>query len=91
MLHGADAGNGAVAFPFYRGWATLHDHSPATLGIALTVFALLFDFLKRRKSWSRYPPGPTSLPFIGTMLQIDFHNPHLSFTQVSARGDIWSP
>uniref|UniRef100_A0A674JJY2 Uncharacterized protein n=1 Tax=Terrapene triunguis TaxID=2587831 RepID=A0A674JJY2_9SAUR len=52
----------------------------------LTVFALLFDFLKRRKSWSRYPPGPTSLPFIGTMLQIDFHNPHRSFTQVSARG-----
>lgn len=56
------------------------------LGIALTVFALLFDFLKRRKRWSRYPPGPSSLPFLGTMLQIDFHNPHVSFAQVSARG-----
>uniref|UniRef100_A0A8C4XW38 Cytochrome P450 2D14-like n=1 Tax=Gopherus evgoodei TaxID=1825980 RepID=A0A8C4XW38_9SAUR len=61
------------------------------LGIALTVFALLFDFLKRRKSWSRYPPGPTSLPFIGTMLQIDFHNPHLSFTQLSKKyGNVFS-
>ncbi|XP_044839485.1 cytochrome P450 2D14-like isoform X2 [Mauremys mutica] len=61
------------------------------LGIALTVFALLFDFLKRRKSWSRYPPGPTSLPFIGTMLQIDFHNPHLSFTQLSEKyGNVFS-
>ncbi|XP_053886393.1 cytochrome P450 2D15-like isoform X2 [Malaclemys terrapin pileata] len=62
-----------------------------TLGIALTVFALLFDFLKRRKSWSRYPPGPTSLPFIGTMLQIDFHNPHRSFTQLSKKyGNVFS-
>uniref|UniRef100_A0A452HZI4 Uncharacterized protein n=1 Tax=Gopherus agassizii TaxID=38772 RepID=A0A452HZI4_9SAUR len=65
-----------------------------TLGqsdVSLTVFALLFDFLKRRKSWSRYPPGPTSLPFIGTMLQIDFHNPHLSFTQLSRKyGNVFS-
>ncbi|XP_043346810.1 cytochrome P450 2D15-like isoform X2 [Dermochelys coriacea] len=61
------------------------------LGIALTVFALLFDFLKRRKSWSRYPPGPSSLPFLGTMLHIDFHNPHVSFTQLSKKyGDVFS-
>uniref|UniRef100_A0A8C4VHQ4 Uncharacterized protein n=1 Tax=Gopherus evgoodei TaxID=1825980 RepID=A0A8C4VHQ4_9SAUR len=61
------------------------------LQVSLTVFALLFDFLKRRKSWSRYPPGPTSLPFIGTMLQIDFHNPHLSFTQLSKKyGNVFS-
>lgn len=53
------------------------------LGVFLTVFALLLDFMKRRKKWSRYPPGPASLPFIGTMLSIDFHNPHHSFGQVS--------
>ncbi|XP_067166989.1 cytochrome P450 2D6 isoform X3 [Apteryx mantelli] len=52
------------------------------LGIFLTVFTLLFDFMKRRKKWSHYPPGPTSLPFIGTMLHIDFRNPHLSFNQL---------
>uniref|UniRef100_A0A803VSC0 Uncharacterized protein n=1 Tax=Ficedula albicollis TaxID=59894 RepID=A0A803VSC0_FICAL len=33
--------------------------------------------------WSRYPPGPASLPFIGTMLSIDFHKPYHSFSQVS--------
>lgn len=61
------------------------------LGIALIVFALLTDFVKRRKSWSRYPPGPTSLPFIGTMLQINYHNPHLSFTQLSKKfGNVYS-
>uniref|UniRef100_A0A8D2QC37 Uncharacterized protein n=1 Tax=Zonotrichia albicollis TaxID=44394 RepID=A0A8D2QC37_ZONAL len=40
---------------------------------------------RRRKKWSRYPPGPASLPFIGTMFSIDFHNPHRSFGQVSGK------
>uniref|UniRef100_A0A8C8VES7 Uncharacterized protein n=1 Tax=Pelusios castaneus TaxID=367368 RepID=A0A8C8VES7_9SAUR len=63
----------------------------SALGTGLTVFALLFDFMKRRKSWSRYPPGPASLPFIGTMLQIDFCNPHLSFKQLSKKfGNVFS-
>lgn len=56
----------------------------STLGVLLTFFTLLFDFMKRRRKWSRYPPGPVSLPFIGTMLSIDYHNPHHSFKQVSA-------
>lgn len=54
------------------------------LGIFLTVFTLLLDFMKRRKKWRHYPPGPMSLPFVGTMPYIDFHNPHLSFNKVSA-------
>ncbi|XP_076192751.1 cytochrome P450 2D6 isoform X2 [Aptenodytes patagonicus] len=52
------------------------------LGVFLTVFTLLLDFMKRRKKWSCYPPGPVSLPFIGTMLYVDFRNPHLSFNQL---------
>lgn len=56
----------------------------AVLGVFLTVFTLALDFMKRRKKWSRYPPGPMSLPFVGTMPYIDFHNPHLSFNKVSA-------
>ncbi|XP_009577930.1 PREDICTED: cytochrome P450 2D17 [Fulmarus glacialis] len=52
------------------------------LAVFLTVFTLLLDFMKRRKKWSHYPPGPVSLPFIGTMLYIDFRNPHLSFNQL---------
>ncbi|RLW00124.1 hypothetical protein DV515_00009025 [Chloebia gouldiae] len=55
------------------------------LGVFLTMFALLLDFMKRRKKWSRYPPGPASLPFVGTMFSIDFHNPHHSFGQVHER------
>ncbi|KAK2544197.1 cytochrome P450 2D14 [Columba livia] len=52
------------------------------LAVFLTVFTLVLDFTKRRRKWSRYPPGPTSLPFIGTMLSVDFQNPHLSFNKL---------
>lgn len=61
------------------GWSNI-----SVLAVFLTVYTLLLDFMKRRKKWSRYPSGPVSLPFIGTMLSVDFHNPHLSFNQVSA-------
>uniref|UniRef100_A0A8C4VF34 Cytochrome P450 n=1 Tax=Gopherus evgoodei TaxID=1825980 RepID=A0A8C4VF34_9SAUR len=65
--------------------------SGVTLGLSFAVFILLFDHMERRRRWKNYPPAPVSFPFVGNLLQIDFHNPHLSFTQVSARGDIWSP
>ncbi|KYO17440.1 cytochrome P450 2D6 isoform A [Alligator mississippiensis] len=46
---------------------------------------------KRSRSWSRYPPGPTSLPFLGTILQVNFYNPHLSFNQLSKKfGNVFS-
>ncbi|XP_030063540.1 cytochrome P450 2D15 [Microcaecilia unicolor] len=61
------------------------------LGIFLTVFVLLFDFMKRRKTWIRYPPGPFSIPFLGNMLQVDFQQPHVSFTQLSKKfGNVFS-
>uniref|UniRef100_A0A672TRN7 Cytochrome P450 family 2 subfamily D member 6/pseudo n=1 Tax=Strigops habroptila TaxID=2489341 RepID=A0A672TRN7_STRHB len=63
----------------------------STLGVFLTVFTLFLDFMKRRRKWSRYPPGPVSLPFIGTMLYIDFQNPHHSFKQLHKKfGNIFS-
>ncbi|XP_029897411.1 cytochrome P450 2D17 isoform X2 [Aquila chrysaetos chrysaetos] len=63
----------------------------SVLGVFLTVFTLLFDFMKRRKKWSHYPPGPVSLPFIGTMLYVDFRNPHLSFNQLHKKfGNIFN-
>uniref|UniRef100_A0A672TRP1 Cytochrome P450 family 2 subfamily D member 6/pseudo n=1 Tax=Strigops habroptila TaxID=2489341 RepID=A0A672TRP1_STRHB len=44
-----------------------------------------------QRKWSRYPPGPVSLPFIGTMLYIDFQNPHHSFKQLHKKfGNIFS-
>ncbi|KAJ6656330.1 hypothetical protein lerEdw1_003833 [Lerista edwardsae] len=48
------------------------------LGFFLLCFALAFDFMKRRRR-GNHPPGPFSLPFLGTMLHVDHHNPHLSF------------
>ncbi|XP_064512816.1 cytochrome P450 2D17 [Pseudopipra pipra] len=63
----------------------------SVLGVFLTVFTLLLDFMKRRKKWSHYPPGPVSLPFIGTMLSVDFHNPAHSFKQLQKKfGNIYS-
>ncbi|XP_049678025.1 cytochrome P450 2D14 isoform X2 [Accipiter gentilis] len=63
----------------------------SVLGVFLTVFTLLLDFMKRRKKWSHYPPGPVSLPFIGTMLYVDFRNPHLSFNQLRKKfGNIFN-
>lgn len=70
-------------------WLSSDWSSIAVLGVFLTVFTLVFDFMKRRKKWSRYPPGPMSLPFVGTMPYIDFNNPHLSFNKVSASPAGW--
>ncbi|XP_027740857.1 cytochrome P450 2D17-like [Empidonax traillii] len=62
----------------------------SVLGVFITVFTLLLDFMKRRKNWHRYPPGPVSLPFIGTMLSVDFHNPTHSFKQLQKKfGNIY--
>nr|XP_028602669.1 cytochrome P450 2D6-like [Podarcis muralis] len=61
------------------------------LVILFSLLTLSFDFMKRRKPWRNYPPGPISLPFIGTLLQIDMRKPHLSFTQLSKKyGNIYS-
>ncbi|XP_067866204.1 cytochrome P450 2D17-like [Heterodontus francisci] len=52
------------------------------LAVFCTVFALVFDFMKRRKNCQNYPPGPWGLPFIGNVLQVDLNNPHLSFAKL---------
>ncbi|XP_078404511.1 cytochrome P450 2D6-like [Cetorhinus maximus] len=52
------------------------------LAVFFTVFALAFDFMKRRKKCQNYPPGPRGLPFIGNILHLDLSNPHLSFAKL---------
>ncbi|XP_004483926.2 cytochrome P450 2J2-like [Dasypus novemcinctus] len=51
--------------------------------VLLGAFAFLFiaDFLKRRRP-KNYPPGPWSLPFIGSFCQLGFEQPHLKLQQL---------
>ncbi|XP_032901876.1 cytochrome P450 2D3-like [Amblyraja radiata] len=61
------------------------------LAVFCTVFALAFDLMKRWKKCGNYPPGPRALPFLGNLLQVDLHNPHLSFTKLRKKyGDVMS-
>ncbi|KAJ1173414.1 hypothetical protein NDU88_005250 [Pleurodeles waltl] len=61
------------------------------LALFFTAFALLFDFLKRRRSSSRYPPGPSSWPFFGNILQADFTNLPKYCAQLKKKyGDVFS-
>ncbi|XP_065413687.1 cytochrome P450 2J6-like [Chrysemys picta bellii] len=44
--------------------------------VALVISLFVVQFLKLKWACSRLPPGPTPLPLIGTMLQMDFKRQH---------------
>ncbi|KAJ1173435.1 hypothetical protein NDU88_005270 [Pleurodeles waltl] len=47
--------------------------------------------MKRRKGGTSYPPGPSSWPFFGNLLQVDFHKLPRSFDQLSKKfGNVFS-
>ncbi|XP_072099258.1 cytochrome P450 2D3-like isoform X2 [Mobula birostris] len=61
------------------------------LAVFCTIFCLVFDFMKRRKTCGNYPPGPRGWPFVGNILQVDLSNPHLSFAKLWKKyGDVVS-
>ncbi|XP_061869506.1 cytochrome P450 2D17-like isoform X1 [Colius striatus] len=63
----------------------------SVLAIFLTVFTFLLDLMKRRRTSRLYPPGPVSLPFIGTILHVDFKNTPHSFRQLQQKfGNVFS-
>ncbi|KAI6003408.1 cytochrome P450 [Pisolithus marmoratus] len=60
-----------------------------TLGATCAALVGLWALATRAKSKLRYPPGPRRLPFIGSVLDIDFQRPHLTYTQwAKTYGDI---
>uniref|UniRef100_H3AF76 Cytochrome P450 family 2 subfamily D member 6/pseudo n=1 Tax=Latimeria chalumnae TaxID=7897 RepID=H3AF76_LATCH len=61
------------------------------LALFCTVFLLIFDFIKRRKVWKSYPPGPWELPFVGSMFHVNLRSPHLSISKLRQTfGDVYS-
>ncbi|XP_056376381.1 cytochrome P450 2C23-like [Hyla sarda] len=58
------------------------------IGTMLLVFVLTFlvtMWAKRKRQQSKFPPGPTPLPLIGNMLQINFRNIVEEFVQFGSK------
>ncbi|XP_069813493.1 cytochrome P450 2D15-like [Dendropsophus ebraccatus] len=62
----------------------------ACLGLALAVLCLLIFWVKNKKGHN-YPPGPSPLPLVGNVFQLDFKNFPESLTQLSKKyGSVFS-
>lgn len=72
-------------------WRLLSGGDMLTLGIIFILSLLLLDFVKRRKTWQNFPPGPPCIPFVGNMFQIDASCANNSYNKLSKKyGDVFS-
>uniref|UniRef100_A0A8C2MRK0 Cytochrome P450 n=1 Tax=Cricetulus griseus TaxID=10029 RepID=A0A8C2MRK0_CRIGR len=65
-------------------------HGLWPVAMLTVIFILLWGLLHQRQRWTaRYPPGPVSLPLLGSLLQEDLKNmPYIQLQQ--CYGDIFS-
>ncbi|XP_007523500.2 cytochrome P450 2D14-like [Erinaceus europaeus] len=63
-----------------------------SVAVAVVIFLLLVDLMHRRARWAaHYPPGPTFLPGLGNLLQLDFQDLPRSMGQLRRRyGNVFS-
>lgn len=67
-------------------------HFAIIAGISLSFVAVkaLKRFIKKRQNNAPLPPGPVSLPLLGSVLSIDAYEPWLTYTEWGAVYGTWT-
>lgn len=51
--------------------------------MAIVVIILLWKYMGKQSSYGRLPPGPSPIPLLGNLLQMDLKRPDMSYMEVS--------